>query len=545
MSLQLHNERIRHQFLLQALGVTRKSKATVSNRERSALESLLLGTNAEVVFLLGVGAVQCIHELLRWVDEKEIRELVMLEESLEAVNGFLDVPFADMFIEHPRCSLKVKMPSSTRKEYLEEVAEEFASDAVECIAFGEMEAFREEYEYQLRKDASFEYFGLQEDVEYHRLVENIVGNIPAVSRATLFDNWGKVFDGATVIICGAGPSLAEHYDVLKKAKDDFPIIAGGSAIALLTNEGIIPDLGVAVDPNETELDRLSELDPKMPLIFSGRLHPGVLKQHSGPVVYYTARTGGPFENGIIDALGLSFDTNESALFQSTTIASMCIEVACRLGCNKAILVGFDLAFSGGERYPKKLPKKFGEVSLPKERSHQKVLFEPNRHNAPVETTVLWKMERDALARLVAARQEHSFASLPHDGLVLPGVPFVASLPEEGAPFREKLERAISTNTHAHSGKIEAYLSKVKKSLACAKGILERISAEIEKDKPKNPLIDVLLMDLHEEFAYEIFLKTTMATLERLIERKIYDFKSLKNKCLYLIKLINTYIDILN
>lgn len=545
MNMSVETEKARYQFLLKALGIQKKSVLSTSEEERKMLCRLLEKNETEVLFLLGVGALTCIDEILDWIDTKTSREVVLLEESLESLNAMLDEKGAERFLLHPRCSLRVKMPECTREEYLAEIAGEFASDAVECAAFGAMANNLAEYEFQLRKNASFQFFGLQEDMEYHRLVENVAKNIPAIKRASLFDKWPPIFKGRTAIVCGAGPSLGIYYSLLRNVQGEYPIIAGGSAISLLTHAGIVPDLGVAVDPNETELDRLRTLDRGMPLIFSGRLHPGVLANHPGPAIYYTSQTGGFFEKGIVEALQLNYHAEEYALFQSTTIASMCLEVGCKLGCDTLVLIGFDLAFSGGERYPKEVPESFGETEMPHIRSHLKRIKDINRHGREVETTVLWKMERDALGRLVQQRKKQKFLSLPHEGLVVPGVVMRESLPSPGRPFRALLAETIQHHLHSHASSIDAFLEQIKKSLKASGQIIEQILLEIERETPRYPRIDVLFMDLHEEQAYEVFLQSTLATIERLVSRKIYDFKSLKNKCLYIVSLINQYLDILN
>lgn len=53
--------------------------------------------------------------------------------------------------------------------------------------------------------------------------------------------------GARVVICGAGPSLGEHFEALRRYRDRLVIVAVGHSVAPLVAAGIEPDAVVEVD----------------------------------------------------------------------------------------------------------------------------------------------------------------------------------------------------------------------------------------------------------------------------------------------------------
>ncbi len=535
-------------LLFQMLDVTPSTPSPTLREEKNDLEEALKKSHTELLVLLGCEVLSELPAVLKWLSKNPLREVLLLDESASKLYGFLSDVRAEPFLHHIRCNYKVKLPEAQREAYIEEVAQEYPSDRMDIVSFGEMKKCAPFYEYALRSSASYRFFGMQEEVGYTRLVSNVAKNLPFIVNASPIDTWNPIFSSQTVIVCGAGPSLETQYDLLRDVQGEYPIIAGGSAIALLAKEGICPDLNVAVDPNEVEVERLQVRNRESPFVFSGRLHPEVLATHTGPLVYYGSPSGGTFELDIIEALDIPLADEKLIFYQSTTVASMCLEIACMLGAAHVVLLGFDLAYSGGRRYPKNLPSSFGDISHEHGKSHLMPLQEVNRHGAQVETNVLWKMERDALQKFIAATPHVSFSSMNHDGLPLFGAPFTDTLPANNASYAKslpKLSSALQLRIPHASSRVEVLLQAFLESLQRVRDTLNVLRRELQSERPRKGLIDVYMHDVQSERAYKAFYQSMLGSIERLIERGVYKFNPLNDKWLYCIEVTDEYINILN
>jgi hypothetical protein len=90
-----------------------------------------------------------------------------------------------------------------------------------------------------------------------------------------------VIKGKSVIVVSAGPSLEKNINLLEEAKENFIIIAVGTAIQVLDKQGIHPHFRVVVDGRSSQLEGIT--NNNIPLIFANQLNHSILKDYKGPL----------------------------------------------------------------------------------------------------------------------------------------------------------------------------------------------------------------------------------------------------------------------
>jgi hypothetical protein len=112
----------------------------------------------------------------------------------------------------------------------------------------------------------------------HRWANNTLNNLECETNNV--EELIPFFESKSIIIVSAGPSLEKNIHLLNKAKKKFIIIAVGTGIQVLENNGIEPHFRVVVDGSA---DQLSGVQAKnIPLIFTNQLNYNVLKKYNGP-----------------------------------------------------------------------------------------------------------------------------------------------------------------------------------------------------------------------------------------------------------------------
>ena len=155
-----------------------------------------------------------------------------------------------------------------------------------------------------------------------------------------------LFRGKPAIIVSAGPSLEKNVHLLAEAKGKAVIIAAGSAINPVRKHGIEPDLLVSFDPTENNYRHFEDLDtPYLPLIYIPTIFPRILEEYRGPR-FTAAMDMFPFTSWLFAQLG----EDKGLLKSGPSVANVAWHLASVLGLNPIILVGQDLAFTGGKTH---------------------------------------------------------------------------------------------------------------------------------------------------------------------------------------------------
>lgn len=156
-----------------------------------------------------------------------------------------------------------------------------------------------------------------------------------------FETLANRIPAPPVIIVSAGPSLNKNMHLLNEAKGKAIIIAVGSAISILNTHGIIPHFRMAFDASEANRNLFANVaTANCPLIYGNALYHEILPKYQGKKIKIILNT---------DPLGQYFckkQTRPPLLIRSGhSIANVALDLACKWGSRKIILMGQDLCYT--------------------------------------------------------------------------------------------------------------------------------------------------------------------------------------------------------
>ncbi len=177
-------------------------------------------------------------------------------------------------------------------------------------------------------------------------LHNVLINLPIIRMSPGVCTLQNKFTGLPAILVAAGPSLDKNITHLPKAKGKAVIIAVGTSLKSLYKENIKPDIVITGDSSMKNYEHFKGLNyDDLPLAYDNIVQPQILKDHAG--------------------IKFSFDTQQTRLntfFQDIeskgtiqtggSVANTAFSLAVQMGCNPIILIGQDLAFTGGRTHTK-------------------------------------------------------------------------------------------------------------------------------------------------------------------------------------------------
>ena len=178
-------------------------------------------------------------------------------------------------------------------------------------------------------------------------VANTVKNINTINSSTFYklsDLEGK-FAGQTALVIAAGPSLSENIEKIKADRNKFVIFAVNKVLRTLLANGIYPDFVVGLDAQYvgTTFNGLEEYLPKINYITDIRSDNSALTMNFKKT--FIAFT----ENDLVIKKMKEF--NDIHTYESGGSATtMAFVTAVKLGFNKIIFTGLDLAYKGDVAY---------------------------------------------------------------------------------------------------------------------------------------------------------------------------------------------------
>ncbi|MFC4768246.1 motility associated factor glycosyltransferase family protein [Effusibacillus consociatus] len=156
--------------------------------------------------------------------------------------------------------------------------------------------------------------------------------------------FGK-FKGRPAIVVSAGPSLSKNVSLLHEIKGKAVIVCVDTAYRVLQNQGILPDLLVALDGSEKNYQHFIGVTPTdVPLVFLPTAHYKILEEHGKRCFSSNAS----HEFLISDVI--QYVEEKGELMYGGSVATLAFDLAYRMGADPIILIGQDLAYPGGKAY---------------------------------------------------------------------------------------------------------------------------------------------------------------------------------------------------
>lgn len=173
---------------------------------------------------------------------------------------------------------------------------------------------------------------------------NIFRNLPRLARAPGVAELFGLFSGRPAVIASAGPSLGKQLPLLKELQGRAVIICVDTCMRALLAAGIKPDLVAAVDFTRVNFKHFEGVDTsELPVAAASIVYPPCLEAHKGPL--FSLFNEYPVTDWLMPLLG-----NRGQVTIGDSTAHMAFHLAERMGCGPIILVGQDLAFTGGKTH---------------------------------------------------------------------------------------------------------------------------------------------------------------------------------------------------
>jgi len=173
-----------------------------------------------------------------------------------------------------------------------------------------------------------------------------VTNLPALLRGlpvTVLRDAGR---GRAAVVVSPGPSLEKNIDVLAAQRERFLVLAPSQSLQALVAAGIEPDLVVMVD-SQNLLYHFNDCSRGhyRNLVLAAKCHPGVVELPAERKYFFHL----PF-NTLAEEFFAWVTGQPCSLAAGYSVANTAFSLACLMDCDPVVLVGQDLAFSGGRVY---------------------------------------------------------------------------------------------------------------------------------------------------------------------------------------------------
>jgi hypothetical protein len=515
------------------------------SEEVASFKAKLHLDGVDILYIYGIGLGYHYMALKDWLKEKRERRLIFLEDELAAIHALLSSEHAQDLFDDPQVAVRFISTPKLLQGYLEELVASYSCDRIEVTAIESYQKKKKHRFLQIRlkllRLSAVHHAILTEALYAHRMLANLLRNIRRWPGSFLVGGLKGKFRGIPAVICGAGPSLQANLSHLKKIEDSALIIAGGSTIAALSNQGIQPHLGIALDPNAEEFGRLKIASAyEMPLVYATRLQPDVFNTLNGERGYLVSDTGGSCERYFEKQMEIEGEPIGPELgSEALSVTTLAIALTVAMGCHPILLNGIDLAYSGTQRYAEGiLPSSHIDLSEKRreKKSLERLLKRKDIRGHYVHTLVKWVMESECIASYAKAHPESRFINVSESGIGFPGIPNV--------PFAEAIqdlnrELDLRALVHAEIQKLKMPLSKekifremkeVSESLLRLGSIADEMLEELEKVKDLFPFgqaalpmgkMTILEIDFQEEKAFECLFPSLGPALDKLLARAFY------------------------
>jgi hypothetical protein len=353
-----------------------------------------ISKNTDVCYLYGIS--DKIDPILNWLDGKKYRKLIILDDRIFLMGSLKSKAF-DKIINHKNIEIQFIFETDILDEKILNLTQKNPAEIFEIFSLHpDVQKF--ELIGELINKNLLLCAGAKSDIMLgNYILENVISNFRRIHECFDVSKLKDAFKGKPCIIVGAGPSLNDHLEELKKLNDEVLIFAAGSSISVLANANIKPHMQFAICPTAEEFTRLKFMESyEVPLIFGSRLNHNVLYSHAGPLGYVSTETGGLIEEWLEENLKIrDLEVLKFLPKESQTIVSIAIAIAIHFGIGPIILLGVDLAYQNNNRYAK------GAVS-DLDSSIEKGVFSIGDREIKErgkDTQLRWVAERDTIDKL--------------------------------------------------------------------------------------------------------------------------------------------------
>ncbi len=483
-----------------SLGLMLSSRVAKPVSEESAASFEI--EKAEIFYFYGLGAGSIYFQCRDWLKALPERQLVFLEDDLDAIASFLYQREAVEILSDPQVHLESFFKE---EEEIESLAKRFPLKRVEVSGLKSKKGLAALRLQLLRKTALSHALHIDR-LHGYQPFRNFIENLSYLPYSFYANGLKDAFKGIPAVVCGAGPSLQDSIDELRNLEHRAIVIAGGSTLAALSSAGVVPHFAMAIDPNLEEYRRLkNSFAFEVPFLYSTRVNPAVFQTCNGPFGYMRSGIGGVPELWMEEELGLLDPfIGEILSSEASSVTAICIAWAQFLGCNPILINGVDMAYTNNKRYAAGVveDEEISVQSIDKEKSSaDQILRQKDRLGNPIFTAVRWVMESASISYFAKNHPDFRFINTTEGGIGFEGIDYVP-LKDAVVGFQKKELRKLVYEQIAKNpmptdtaAKIAEKIGELRESLSRLAHHLEVLSGE---KKGSQALAEI---ELKDEIAY--------------------------------------------
>jgi len=178
------------------------------------------------------------------------------------------------------------------------------------------------------------------------LQQNTLDNIHHMATSPDIGELAGQFEDIPFILVGAGPSLDDSIDFLKKVQDKAIIVTSNSPYRKLINSGIKPHLVVTADPLSPTLAGFQNVSLEgVPLACPFSAYPEIVKRFSGRIISWVTFT--PIIDSLKDYMG---EKQGTPVMEKGTVSACVLDISRVLGSKKVLFIGQDMCVRADGKY---------------------------------------------------------------------------------------------------------------------------------------------------------------------------------------------------
>lgn len=299
----------------------------------------------QVFFLLGLGLGYELDEL--YARMNKATAVIVIEQSMEVFRAWLETGDRREYLDHGNVMFCVAWPPEELYARMRNNMSRMFAGSIRLVQVPEAAQLHPDYYTQTRQ-ALLEFikvgaFMMKTSFTLARAnLDNRLNNLPYYVSTPGVEWYKDKFKGLPGVCVLAGPSLEKNIELLREVKGRAPLISVSTTLKLMLNREILPDFTSVLDFQKISRNFFSDVDPKhqIPMLCDPKGNWDSIAGYAGPRFFY--------REDFIDNMFEDFSAMKKEWIQSGgTVAHLAFSFARYLGCDPIILVGQDLAYSGG------------------------------------------------------------------------------------------------------------------------------------------------------------------------------------------------------
>lgn len=324
----------------------------------------------------------------------------------------------------------------------------------------------------------------------HQFLANALRNIWWVYNAPGIDSLVDRWKNRPAVIVAAGPSLDKQLPLLHDQQDRILIFAALQAVPTLRKAGITPHIIVVVDPKHDSTDFQSEPGEGFQLLAVDiATHPGSVRHGHGKLIVGHATD----ENQEIfrDLHGTKGVWNAAG-----SVATNAFQLAVRCGAAPILLIGQDLALTGGRSHGESYRHGVKSIEQLREKDPNSLQEITGYYDDRVLTTPQYALYRTWFENRLSALPEGRVINCTEGGARIHGAvqqPFAEALhacaletdinPAEISEWGKPLSRPTPKALKKNLARMRSAITEIEKRAIHLRKLIEREIKQIPEDAP--------------------------------------------------------------